>query len=327
MHDIVPTLAPHYGTLPEILPAEGKRRARVALFLGCAADAFFPQTNLATARVLQRNGCEVWVPRHQGCCGALHHHAGLEGPARKFAASNCAAFAKQLRDVDAIINNAGGCGPVLKEYGHLLEWTPVADQGAAFAKKVRDISELMRSSVPRTIELDLDLERGLPSIEADPSQIQQLVMNLNLNAVEATGERPGAVRVKTAVRLVGGGESLTHFRPDPPVPGAYIMIRVSDNGCGMADSVKAQIFDPFFTTKPQGKGTGLGLATVYGIVKQSGGNIWVYSELGQGSTFTIYLPRARGSGRTQPGTRPAPPAAGEVSILIVEDDPALRGLI
>jgi glycolate oxidase iron-sulfur subunit len=115
----------------------------VALFLGCAADAFFPQTNLATARVLQKNGCEVWIPRGQGCCGALHHHAGLVGPAREFAAANCDAFGKRLSEVDAIINNAGGCGPVLKEYDHLLEGSPHAAAGTAFAKKVRDISEFL----------------------------------------------------------------------------------------------------------------------------------------------------------------------------------------
>jgi glycolate oxidase iron-sulfur subunit len=147
MQDIVPTLAPHYGRLPEVMPAEGKRRARVALFTGCAADAFFPQTNLNTARVLQHNGCEVWIPRTQVCCGALHYHAGLEKQAERLAADNCRAFGKGLHDgldkVDAIINNAGGCGPVLKEYGQLLEKTPTAGVGAAFASKVRDICEFL----------------------------------------------------------------------------------------------------------------------------------------------------------------------------------------
>ncbi len=141
MQEIIPRLQPHYGRLPEVLPAEGKRRARVALFVGCAADAFFPQTTLATARVLQHNGCEVWVPRGQACCGALHYHAGLAAPAQAFARTNCEAFDPQK--VDAIINNAGGCGPVLKEYGHLLEGTPAAEAGAAFAAKVRDISEFL----------------------------------------------------------------------------------------------------------------------------------------------------------------------------------------
>jgi glycolate oxidase iron-sulfur subunit len=152
MQDIVPTLAPHYGRLPEVLPAEGKRRARVALFTGCAADAFFPQTNLNTARVLQRNGCEVWIPRTQVCCGALHYHAGLEKQAERLAVDNCRAFGKGLHDglekVDAIINNAGGCGPVLKEYGHLLEKTSESGVSAAFASKVRDISEFLMELGP-----------------------------------------------------------------------------------------------------------------------------------------------------------------------------------
>jgi glycolate oxidase iron-sulfur subunit len=147
MSEIVPELAPHYGRLPEVLPAEGKRRARVALFVGCAADAFFPETTVATARVLQLNGCEVWIPRAQGCCGALHYHAGLEQPARAFAAANCAAFRRGLEEgpgaVDAVITNAGGCGPVLKEYGALLADTPAAAAGAAFGARVRDVSEFL----------------------------------------------------------------------------------------------------------------------------------------------------------------------------------------
>src|ERR1700719_3622716 len=129
MQDIVPTLAPHYGRLPEVLPAEGKRRARVALFTGCAADAFFPQTNLATARVLQKNGCEVWIPRTQVCCGALHYHSALEDPAKQFASANCEVFGGKLSgvadQVDAIIVNAAGCGAMLKDYPHLLHDTPL----------------------------------------------------------------------------------------------------------------------------------------------------------------------------------------------------------
>jgi glycolate oxidase iron-sulfur subunit len=139
MQEIVPWLGPHPGWLPEQLPAEGKRRARVALLVGCAADAFYPQTTWATARVLQKNGCEVWVPRGQGCCGALHYHAGLVEPARQFAAANCEAFGKELQQVDAIITNAGGCGPVLREYGYLLAGTPAAAVGGTFGHKVRDV--------------------------------------------------------------------------------------------------------------------------------------------------------------------------------------------
>lgn len=151
-HEMLPPLKPHYGRLPEIIPPEGKRRARVALFLGCAGDAFFPQTNLATARVLQKNGCEVWVPRGQVCCGALHYHAALPEPAKDFARENCRAFAAGWKDVarqvDAIIVNAAGCGAMLKEYHHLLDNTPDAEAGQQFAGKIRDISEFLMELGP-----------------------------------------------------------------------------------------------------------------------------------------------------------------------------------
>src|SRR5207247_1537382 len=114
MHDMLPRLKRHYGRLPTLLPAEGKRRARVALFTGCAADAFFPETNVATARVLQRNGCDGWLPRGQVCCGALHYHAGQESPAHRFAARNCQAFLRQdAEPLDAIIVNAASFGTML----------------------------------------------------------------------------------------------------------------------------------------------------------------------------------------------------------------------
>jgi glycolate oxidase iron-sulfur subunit len=146
MRDMLPALHRHYGRLPEVLPAEGKRRARVALFTGCVADAVYPQTNLATARVLQKNGCEVLIPRGQGCCGALHFHSHDEAPARAFAAANCEAFGfgrSDLGTVDAIITNAAGCGAQLKEYGPLLRETPQAEGGAKLAAKVRDVSEFI----------------------------------------------------------------------------------------------------------------------------------------------------------------------------------------
>jgi glycolate oxidase iron-sulfur subunit len=151
MHDMLPQLKPHYGRLPEVLPAEGPRRARVALFTGCVADAVYPETNVATAKVLQRNGCEVVIPRAQVCCGALHYHSGEEGPAAAFAAANCAAFGfgpTDLGPLDAIITNAAGCGAMLKDYGHLLHDGPHAEAAAKFNAKVRDISEFLADLGP-----------------------------------------------------------------------------------------------------------------------------------------------------------------------------------
>ena len=152
-HDMLPPLRRHYGKLPELLPAEGKRRARVALFTGCAGDAFFPATTVATAKVLQKNGCDVWIPRSQVCCGALHYHSAKEEPARAFAQQNCATFLgetidERWKDLDAIVVNAAGCGAMLKDYGHFLHAGSFAEQGAAMAKKTKDISEFLMELGP-----------------------------------------------------------------------------------------------------------------------------------------------------------------------------------
>jgi glycolate oxidase iron-sulfur subunit len=142
---MLPKLKAGSGRLPEVLPPIGPKRARVALFLGCVADAMFPETNAATARVLQQNGCEVVIPPTQACCGAIHYHSGVEEPALALARQNMAAF--ELNEVDAIIVNAAGCGAMLKEYAHIL---PAAEHDAAdrFTAKVKDISEFLMALGP-----------------------------------------------------------------------------------------------------------------------------------------------------------------------------------
>jgi glycolate oxidase iron-sulfur subunit len=145
MQAMLPALARPTGRLPEVLPPKGPRRARVALFLGCVADAMFPETNAATARVLQENGCEVLIPRSQVCCGAIHYHSGVEPPALRLARQNLAAFGAE--PVDAIIVNAAGCGAMLKDYAHILP--PDADDDAAgFVAKVKDVSEFLMALGP-----------------------------------------------------------------------------------------------------------------------------------------------------------------------------------
>lgn len=187
MHDMLPRLKRHHGRLPEIMPAEGKKRARVALFTGCVADAIFPETNLATARVLQRNGCEVWVPRSQGCCGALHYHSGAEAPAQQFAAANCAAFG--AGDVDAIIVNAAGCGAMLKDYAHLLHDTPAADAARKFTAKIKDISEFLIELGPIKPEHPLRIRAAYhdachlchaQQIRKQPRQLLEMIPGLEL---------------------------------------------------------------------------------------------------------------------------------------------------
>lgn len=196
MHDMLPRLQRHYGRLPEVLPADGKRRARVAMFIGCAADGFFPQTTLATVRVLQRNGCEVWIPPLQGCCGALHYHAGREQPAQQFARNNCNAmrpsgYVGRLAnyDVDAIVVNAAGCGAMLKDYGHLLHNTPAAEAGKAFASKVRDVSEFLMELGPIQPEFPLPIKATYhdachlchaQQIRKQPRQLLEMIPGLEL---------------------------------------------------------------------------------------------------------------------------------------------------
>jgi glycolate oxidase iron-sulfur subunit len=140
MAAMLPRLQGTPRRLPEVLPPRGPRRARVALFLGCVADAMFPDTNAATARVLQENGCEVVIPRSQMCCGAIHYHSGVEEPALSLARQNLAAF--DVKSVDAIVVNAAGCGAMLKDYGHLLDGDD-RTRAAEFASKVKDISEFL----------------------------------------------------------------------------------------------------------------------------------------------------------------------------------------
>lgn len=152
MYEQLPRLTPAGQRFPEVLPAHGERRARVGLFTGCVADAMFGQTNWATARVLQFNGCEVVVPRQQVCCGAIHYHSGAAEPAMQLATANANAF--DTDDLDAVIINVAGCGSMLKDYGHIAgELQPQNEasrqQLGQFASKVRDVSEFLAELGPR----------------------------------------------------------------------------------------------------------------------------------------------------------------------------------
>ena len=139
-----------WSSLPGVIPAAGARRRRVALLLGCVQRVFLSDVNRATARVLAAEGCEVVIPRNQGCCGALMLHAGLEADAAALARRFVDAFEPSLADVDAIVINAAGCGSTLKEYGHLLRDDPAyAARAAALAAKCRDISEVLADLEPQ----------------------------------------------------------------------------------------------------------------------------------------------------------------------------------
>jgi two-component system, cell cycle sensor histidine kinase and response regulator CckA len=160
-------------------------------------------------------------------------------------------------------------------------------------------------------------------VHADPGQVEQIVLNLAVNARDAIAGRRGG-RIRIATSNVTLRDEFTLWRV-APVPGDYVRLDVIDNGVGMDATTQARIFDPFFTTKAAGQGTGLGLATVYGIVKQSSGYVWVQSALGEGSTFSVYLPRALD---TAPAVEEGIPAVrhGDV-VLLVEDEDGVRRVV
>jgi PAS domain S-box-containing protein len=195
---------------------------------------------------------------------------------------------------------------------------------------VRGLDPLLRPSLEPRIGLHLDAPRELACVEADRSQVEQIIMNLVLNARDAC-DGPGRVTVALS-RTVLDAE---HARVHPgATPGPHAVLTVADTGKGMDEETVARVFEPFFTTKERGRGTGLGLATVYGIVKQHGGNIWVYSELGVGTTFKIYLPATDCAHVEQPRSDPPPeavasgrPATGRPTVLVADDAEIMRKLI
>jgi PAS domain S-box-containing protein len=190
---------------------------------------------------------------------------------------------------------------------------------------ILDMDKMLRRIIGEDIELLTSLAPDLGQVKADPGQIEQIIMNLAVNARDAMPQG-GRLRITTTTVELDEGYTLSHAEVQP---GCYVLLTVSDTGLGMDKQTQLRIFEPFFTTKDQGKGTGLGLSTVYGIIKQSNGHIWVYSEPGYGTTFKIYLPCFEQSATRADAALGDHPSLRERSetILLVEDEEALRNLV
>jgi CheY-like chemotaxis protein len=189
---------------------------------------------------------------------------------------------------------------------------------------VANMDKMFRRLIGEDIELKTALYQDLGRVKADPGQLEQVILNLVVNARDAMPQG-GKLTIETANINLDEVYVRKHISIQP---GSYIMLAVSDTGVGMDTEIQSHLFEPFFTTKEQGKGTGLGLSTVYGIIKQSGGHIWVYSEPGYGTTFKVYLPRIE-----EPAKNPEPKKdsaelfGGSETILLVEDEEKVRTLI
>jgi signal transduction histidine kinase len=191
-------------------------------------------------------------------------------------------------------------------------------------KLVGDLEKMLRRLLGEDVELTTRLAPTTGRVKADPGQLEQVIMNLAVNARDAmpTG---GKLTLETGNMDLDESYATDHY---PARAGPFVMLAVSDTGIGMSEETQAHMFEPFFTTKEKGKGTGLGLATVYGIIKQSGGFIWVYSEVGHGTTFKLYLPRVEelAERAAAPAQARARPARGTETILVVEDEAPVRNV-
>jgi nitrogen-specific signal transduction histidine kinase len=189
---------------------------------------------------------------------------------------------------------------------------------------VAELGKMLPSLIGEDVGLIFAPEPKLGRVKADPGQIEQVIMNLAVNARDAMPQG-GKLVIQTKNFVMDADYARTH---PPATPGQYAMLTVSDTGHGMDAETQSRIFEPFFTTKEQGKGTGLGLATVYGIVKQSGGFIWVYSEPGQGTRFEIYLPRVdEPLELSEPLNHGVANLPGSETLMLVEDQEDLRALV
>jgi PAS domain S-box-containing protein len=200
---------------------------------------------------------------------------------------------------------------------------PLEPLSLNLGRLVRGMGDLLRRALGEGIELETVIAGGLWNTYADPNQLENVILNLAINARDAM-EGEGKLTIEAGNAMLDDHYAQLHPEVEP---GQYVMLAISDTGSGMPPEVMERVFEPFFTTKPEGRGTGLGLSMVYGFVKQSGGHIKVYSEVGHGTTIKIYLPRSFRAEVVATETVTGPIEGGTETLLVVEDDPEVRATV
>jgi PAS domain S-box-containing protein len=227
-------------------------------------------------------------------------------------------------DIDRIENAAARAAALVRQLLAFSRKQVLQPKTLDLNAIVVNMDKLLRRLIDDHIEMITRVDENLGKVKADPAQIEQVIMNLIVNARDAMPQG-GRVVIETCNVELDAAYAAEHV---PTKPGRYVMLAVSDTGVGMDTQTVAHIFEPFFTTKESGRGTGLGLSTVYGIVKQSGGYIWVYSEPGKGSTFKVYLPRVEDMVEPdEPKRAPFSEQRGSEVVLLAEDEEAVRDLV
>jgi PAS domain S-box-containing protein len=245
-----------------------------------------------------------------GYGGLLLEHPGTIEPLRGY--------------VNEIKNASGRAASLTRQLLAFSRQQVLAPRVLGLNAVVANIENMLKRLIGEDIDLVTILGESLWPVKADPGQLEQVLLNLAVNARDAM-PNGGVLTIETANVEMDSTSAQSHI---PLLPGPYVLLAFNDTGIGMDAETQARIFDPFFTTKEKGKGTGLGLATVYGIVKQSGGYIWVYSEVGKGTTFKIYLPRTEDEvDESGPGQSGFKAQQGTETLLLVEDEEAVRALV
>ena len=225
-------------------------------------------------------------------------------------------------DLDQIRKAAEGATSLTRQLLAFSRQQVIEARDLALNDAVQAACKMLTRLIGEDIELAFLPGSGPITVRMDPGQLEQIIMNLAVNSRDAMPQG-GKLTIETSSVELDHAHAAAHW---PSVPGHFALLALSDTGLGMDEPTQARIFEPFFTTKEAGKGTGLGLATVYGIVKQSGGFIWVYSEPGQGTTFKIYLPiLGTVAVEAAPGPPASQPKGGDETILLAEDSAAVRG--